>query len=501
MVKTIPKDLKYFHVKDRDLETFLQGEIKSRLRSKNLFECEEDLKSSDTGVLVAMGESRSDPPKPIALIAHEKDVRRLCGRFAHVRPDFAPLTTWCHLLKPEFSKNIDGIVHKPKFDSTLAAWCGVVAAETVLLNGRGIAEIDISTCFASSTYAIARSKALWPRLSIEDILNQVALSSETCGTLNIPKFEREYAQRVRSAFDPLWNTLTSMMHNSNTYQEGKLAHNVEALQILESERKSGNSDEASKFVVPLSKFAPEVGVFDKFSELVPEKRLELFDDLVDKFKKTDSKDSRRRDALAMLCGYLSTKAAGGAPSISLVNKLGYEAPELIGWTFLIGGIGEPITWSSGFDGLGRLIARELNRPFRLDEPPTCDFALDEAVVLLDRELKDPLVHLKIKRSKDLSVALFPGVNIGVPTVEARRKAIDAKYHNKREVSESSAVGTKGDLASVLSDFLWPKLRERVVKEISFQAKRKTQRAARYTKARTQVSGSEHDELPLHDKKE
>ena len=502
MVKTIPKEIQYFNVKDQDLETLLRGEIQSRLKPSSLFDCEKDLKNGETGILVATGKSPGEPSKPLALICHEQDVRRLCGRFAHVRSDFAPLTTWCHLLKPEFCKHIEGILHQPRFNDTLAAWCGVVVAETILLSGRRIADIGISTCLASSTFAIARAISLWPRLAVSEILDRFILSRDTSGKLSIPKYEQEYAQRVRSAFDPLWSCLIAMMDNSNEHRAGDLSQNIEALQVLESARRSGNSDEAGEFVVPLSKYVQEVEVFDKFSELVPEARLEVFDDLVDKFKKTEAKDSRRRNGLAMVCGYLTTKVAGGSPSLSLVHRLGFEAPELIGWTYLLGGIGEPITWSSGFDGLGRLIARELDRPFRLDESPTCDYALDEAKVLLDDELKDPLVHLKIKQSTEhcLSVALFPGVNIAIPSVEGRRNE-DAKYKNKRDMSATSTVGTKGDLVPVLADHLWPNLRKRVIEEIRRQSTRKTQRDERYAKRRPKSTASKQDELPLEERED
>ena len=135
-------------------------------------------------------------------------------------------------------------------------------------------------------------------------------------------------------------------------------------------------------------------------------------------------------------------------------------PELTGWAYLVGGVGEKITWTSAFDGLGRMVARELQRPLRLDEPPTCDFAFDEARVLFDPELKDPLVHLRIKQAKVLTVALFPGVNIAIPVVDSTARD-DTTWESRSKRATPSDAAISGDLTDVfqaLAARLWPYLR-------------------------------------------
>ena len=148
------------------------------------------------------------------------------------------------------------------------------------------------------------------------------------------------------------------------------------------------------------------------------------------------------------------------------------------------GIGERITWTSGFDGLGRLIARELDRPLRLDEAPTCDFALDEAIVLADRELKKPLVHLRIKQAKVVSVSLFAGVNIAIPIVDTA--TIEATSRGAREPKQGIAAEELTDsnknLLGSLAEVLWPYLRPFVIDETTqrFAAKRRRKAGSRGT---------------------
>jgi hypothetical protein len=204
---------------------------------------------------------------------------------------------------------------------------------------------------------------------------------------------------------------------------------------------------------------PEADEFDQLPDLAPEMRLRLFDKLVAGLDNPQSSRAKlRRTALALLAGYLATVAAGGAPSISLAENHASKWPEILAWAFLIGGIGENVVWTSSFDGLGRLVARELIRPLRLEEPPTCDFSLDEGNVLADPKLSDPLVHLRIKQARLVTVALFPGVNIAVPIADlspqaATKNPEPAKQFRPPEIRSN-------DPLAAFADALWPHLRTR-----------------------------------------
>ena len=134
------------------------------------------------------------------------------------------------------------------------------------------------------------------------------------------------------------------------------------------------------------------------------------------------------------------------------------------WAYTIGGIGEPVVWASGFDGLGRFVARELMRPFRFDESPTCDFAYDEGAILTDKELSDPLVHLRIKQARILTVALLPGVNVFVPISDAA--VSEARRYDNETISQHSNEATiraasNSDPLAILADSIWPHLESRV----------------------------------------
>ena len=129
----------------------------------------------------------------------------------------------------------------------------------------------------------------------------------------------------------------------------------------------------------------------------------------------------------------------------------------------LGGVGEKIVWASGFDGLGRLVARELGRALRLDDAPTCDFSIDEAIVLADSSLSDPLVHLRIKQARLVTVALYPGTNITVPIADqvvADQRKNMASERDHRSVAERNHLRT-GDTSTALIELLWPQIVSRI----------------------------------------
>ena len=498
MVSVLHTDYRYFiTARDSDLDKLLRSENVTGLVDTD-FLGSVPLYPGETGVLVALGGTPDEPLRPLALVCHDEDVRRLCGRYAHLRTDFSPLTAWCYLLSPTFHKTLDSVVHEPKLGGTEAAWSGLVVAETLLLSGRPLVSVRISACLASATYAIGRTNALWSSLTYDAIVDRFELANTLCRGTGAASRDQARVSRVRSSFVPMWRCLAALNGNSKDSSPDDLRPLVMALSALRQARACADPNEAGHLVRPLLNTVPEARAFDRLKEMAPEARLELFDVLVSRFKETDVKALVRRSALGLAIGYLATVVAGGSASLALVEDWADRYPELTGWAYLIGGIGERITWTSGFDGLGRLIARELHRPLRLDVPPTCDFAFDEAIVLSDKELKEPLVHLRIKQAKVLSVSLFPGVNIAIPIADAA--ALEATYRGdgkrKRVVAGGGMASGDENLLGVMAEALWPHLRPLVMDEATqhFAAKRRTRGGSPGTKRKGKSDDA--SQLPL-----
>lgn len=405
-------DIQYTTATDAELDKLLAGE-EAGVSSGFTHLIPQNLYPGTTGVIWVRQSHSSRPVRPLALVCREEDVQRLCGRYAQLRSELSPLSPWCHLLTPRLVNTLDSMLRQPDLGGAEAAWTGLVVAETQLLSGRGLSGIRIQSCLSTQTFAVGRARALWKEAALGSILARYDDANLLCRNNTYRQ------QRLRPAFAPIWECLVGLDDGPFAQQ---LYPVVFALKTLRDARRDGLGQEPSGLAMALSQVAPEAEQFYSLATQAPEMRLRLFDRLLEALDKS-ARDDRspnnpRRNALGLMAGYLATVAAGGAPSISLVEAAAARFPELVGWAYVAGSIGEPVLWTSGFDGLGRLVARELMRPVRFDEAPACDFALDEAIALVDSKLSDPLIRLRVKQARTVTIALFPGVNLLVPIESA-----------------------------------------------------------------------------------
>jgi hypothetical protein len=391
------------------------------------------------------------PPRPLALVAPVEEHRRLFNRFAQLRSDLTPLSAWCHLISPtRFA-----LLHEPDRSASLqgfeAAWAGLAVAETQLLTGRPVVQLKIPACLATQTYAIGRTAALWGKVSQSEVLDRYDAAQRLVRT-NEPN-----ALRLRAALEPVWSALTavSLDTSPSTGMERQLATALWRLK----EARLQDSDEAIALERAFADL-PEAAFLRRLPDATPEARLKEFDALVSALAAAPPR-SATAASIAFLAGYLATIAAGGSSSLGLAEDIANVWPEVTAWAYTLGGVGERVTWTSSFDGLGRLVVRELERPFRIDEPPTCDFALDEAVVVVDKQLSDPLVHLRVKQLRVATVALYPGVNVSVPFAD---QPAETKRHSPAREADSRVISADNDILDLLVKALVPRLRQELMNE-------------------------------------
>ncbi|HEY2391386.1 MAG TPA: hypothetical protein VGK22_09445 [Candidatus Angelobacter sp.] len=445
-----------------------------------------------TGVLWRrVGDGFDNRIQPLALIVREDQIRRLIGRFAQLRSDLSPLSAWCHLLTPDRFYSLRSTTIEPVLDGLEAAWSGLIIAEAALLAEKSLLTLRLPACLATHAFGFARAQSLWGRVSITEIGMRLDSASRLLKADGIPQRNTFRLAKVRSALDPIYHSVLSLS-GSNLGIDSALAPIVQALRGLQQARARKDPDETRHLVAPLKGVIPEADDFSDFQLLTPEHRLRLFDKLVNAINAIGDREKFRRNCLAMLAGYLSTVAAGGKPALKLAENHSTRWPEIMAWAYTIGGIGEGVFWTSGFDGLGRLVARELIRPFRLDEPPSCDLALEEVSVLVDTKLSDPLVYLRIKQARIATVAIYPGVNISVLISETLGEPLKELKKDDRQLPQPSIIGDR-NASSLIADAIWPYIQTRVENQI-----RSLQTGSQG--GRKRKSGSQSP-LPLKDIKE
>ena len=448
----MPNNLRYTSATEAELNNLLTGKYSDNWQPVPLSQSGIRLHNGSVGVVWRQTDELL--ARPLVLFVKQEDHRRLFARFAQLRSDLSPLTAWCHVVTPEFIDSID-IDREVSLGGFEAAWTGLIVAEACLLAQRSAPKLKIAACYATQTYCVARTKGLWAKISIEDALGRYEAAHGVLKNDN-----RKFA-RVRTALEPIWKCLLGVAHIDNKYIDREYRILVDAISTMQNMRLSDEDDEAHYLYDVFRNIIPEASFLRTLANATPETRVEYFDQIVRSLEDAAREgDLVRRHSLAFLAGYLATVAAGGRASLSLAEGHSEKWPEIVAWAYTIGGIGERVVWTSGFDGLGRLVARELMRPLRLDEAPTSDFSIDEAVALVDPQLNDPLIHLKIKQSRVVSVSLFPGVNIAIPIMEAAISD-DQKYERR----ERNLEGVSGnDPMAIIANALWPYLQERMLKE-------------------------------------
>ena len=418
---------------------------------------DERIKPGYTGVLWRENSAKAGVIKPVALVVHDADQQRLFGRFSQVRGDLSPLSTWCHVLTPQQFGMLDGTTRVPDLGGFEAAWAGLIVAEAIVLAGTPPSKLKTYSCFATQSWAIARTRSLWPKIPIEDICSRLYAARRLTGG------DETRLARLRQPFQSVWSIMAAA--SNGVPFDHSLKPLVEALHLLSDARAAKDEHEILRFAPLIEMLLPdESHLLNKLPTMGPEERLHVFDLLVDQL--THERNSRievRRTVLAFMAGYIATIAAGGSASLSLATNHSQDHPQIAAWAYALGGVGEHVTWTASFDGLGRIIARELMRPLRLEDQPNCDFALDEGAVLADPGLSDPLVHLRIKQGRNLAVTIYPGVDATVPLSEnpAEQRAISRPAPVAHTVPNTTTFPGGDEALALLTEIIWARLSQRI----------------------------------------
>jgi hypothetical protein len=423
------------------------------------------------------------PIRPLILVVPEEEHRRLFGRFAQLRGDLSPLSAWCHLLTPKQFGNLDETTRAAELNGYEAAWTGLVVAEASLVAQRPVSKLKLAACLATQTYAVARTNGLWGSLPLRDILERYDAAHQ------LFRVGEPSTVRVRASLEAVWDALSAASSADALGTNASLRAVVRALRTLRESRKEKDVDEAEALYGALNELS-EADLLLRLTRISPEMRVKEFDKLVAVLEHEISHErSARWHSLVFLTAYLATVAAGGQPSLRLAEDVSARIPELAAWAYLIGGVGERVVWTSSFDGLGRLVARELTRPLHFDEAPTCDFGLEEALTLVDRQLSDSLVYLKIKQLRVVSVSLLPGVNISISYTEGMREAAPEPIESAPRLSNPPRLDR--NVLSSLADALFPYFEARLDHTRNRYGGRKQQKSGTARRA-----PSLHPKLPI-----
>lgn len=435
--------------------------------------------SHDFGVII---DWNGQVARPLAVISEQSQLPRLFARFSQLRSEFSPVSSWCHIFTPRTFQALDDVRRAPALFSLETGWAGLAIAEAQLLSGIALPKLRIAACYATQSFAIGRSVALWPHISLDEITGVYEDSRRLLKSADNANTNR--------ALRPLWEIFYSLSGGKEKSTRRKYRAIVETLERFRERSIDDSPKRIPWFLDPLRAVTPLAYQAVELERLAPEGRLKLFDEAVRELSRCkDDVDSEEYLGLALFAGFLATIAAGGAPSLSLAERQARNHPAILAWAYAVGGLGAKVTWTSSFEGLGRFVVRELMRPLHIDEPPVCDFCFRELQVLSDPALSDPLVHLRIKQARTVIVALQPGVNVTFALADGQRSERTTATQFAQTDREPRAVGSDNLLAQI-AQALVPYLRDEL-------GPRQEQSTARGRPPRKKTAASSRDgDLPL-----
>lgn len=405
------------------------------------------------GVLCERDAYNPDFVRPVLLVIHDEDERKLFARYSQLRGDLSPLSSWLNVVEPKQFERMEAPVVEADLGGFEAAWTGLIVAEASILSRRSQQRLKQSACMATQSFAIARHVALWGASSVPALRARYNTAQAIVRGNSNPT-------KVAEWLEPIWSTMLAVTGaGATSYRDDLLAF---AIQRLHHARLNGQN-EWDVILEALGKLKGNETQPD-IARASPEQRLRIFDDYL--FAIADAgQDLEHRIRMSFLAGYIATIAAGGAASLGLAEAVADEYPEVLAFAYLIGGLGERRSWAGAFQGLGRIVARELRRSWNVKDGPASDFSSQEAEVLVDRHLNDPLVYLKLKQSRIATVALAPGVYIQLPFAEFAEPIVDARRN-------APTPQEKVDPLTALADALFPLLRDRFEKSSTASSEKK-----------------------------
>src|SRR5258708_24332160 len=120
----------------------------------------------------------------------------------------------------------------------------------MLLAEKPLASLRIPACLATQSFAIARSKALWKNIPLEDINRRFDSANRLCRSDSAFQRGESRTGKVRLALQAIWTCLAGVSPEHIATLGSQLGPIAAALRALQKARSNRDPEEARKFAMP-----------------------------------------------------------------------------------------------------------------------------------------------------------------------------------------------------------------------------------------------------------
>lgn len=394
------QDLSFALVKREELAQVLRGESDVRDRATPAAFAMRHEISSKSHLLVWHEQS----PRPIAIVVPPQSRDDLLAWLVTFHSDLAPLTSWCHLVSSEdFTRYYQEVLRFPSLNGLETGWLGAIIAEAMASSNRDVETLSLSACLATDTFAVARTAALYGAKNALSSLERLDAAKQSLQPKHV-------VERSKSRL-PV-EVLLSLMPGGPAPSSRNISIIVDACKSL-----AISGDDAPTInnmaVRELAQVSPLFDQVAGIEKMPAENRIRLLRKIKEATLGAFPGDNELYNFVA---GYIISRVGGAERDFRLADDF-RDRGEVLTWTAISGGLGVETFWTNAFGGLGRLLAKELLRPFSLCEFPDADISGDE---LRHLEARAGRPSFRTSSRNAAVIALRPGVNVTIALGEVER---------------------------------------------------------------------------------
>ncbi|MBI1774610.1 MAG: hypothetical protein HYR63_04605 [Proteobacteria bacterium] len=339
--------------------------------------------------------------RPFLMIVPTSDQRDILARISTFGADVAPLSQWMRVVTSDWARRLLNDSISPSFGNLAPAWVGAILGEVLIREPVELTEIPISWVHATYGYSVARFRALWgdirsPHKIVDDII---------AGRLLL----RAESLRPPEGLAAIWFHLLDLQSGTGVSLVSPTSEQEIIRSALTEIQGSGTISEKS--VELMAREAPDLRDLSVIETIGAEDRVRLFDRFVEVLREmTGRREAKGRELLRFAIGYLVGRIGAGETNLKLLNVISRNEPATMVWATTLPALFRPFPWGRAFDGLGRLILRDLLAPLHPTDIPVADISLDELRVIVNPQVDYKRLPFRTCQRAFALVELAPGVS-------------------------------------------------------------------------------------------
>jgi hypothetical protein len=164
-----------------------------------------------------------------------------------------------------------------------------------------------------------------------------------------------------------------------------------------------------------------------------------------------------QECLQFAIGYIVGRIGAGETNLELLEDVRIGYPATMIWAATLPALYRPFYWGQAFDGLGRLVLRELTKPLHPRDMPSADISLDELRATMNPSVEYKRLPFRTAQRTSASVEIAPGVVHSIGLQRTSGSSVNPTYSAKAtqaqlDFDRSEARG-RSELQSFIRDLV------------------------------------------------